>query len=147
MHCNSMHMFGYCFLVFTVSAPFPSGRPRHSHRRCCSVLLLRRRPVPCYRASRQAEPFPSPTYRLPFPYYSCIRHCCCCTLIPILLHNLPLSRFTIVPCLILCCLVELLHQLALRPCPSAMLSYRDAITLGSDVGYLHYYNFNDCWTS
>ena len=28
---------------------------------------------------------------------SCIRHCCCCTLIPILLHNMSLSPFTIVP--------------------------------------------------
>ena len=40
-----------------------------------------------------------------FPYYSCIRHCCCCMLLPILLHNLSLSPFTIVPYLILCCLV------------------------------------------
>ena len=36
----------------------------------------------------------------------------------------------------------LLHQLALRPCPSAMLSYRVVLTLGSERETLYYYNFN-----
>ena len=46
-------------------------------------------------------PFPSPRYHLYFLYYSCIRHCSCCTLIPILLHYLSLSPFIIVPYLVL----------------------------------------------
>ena len=50
----------YCFF------PLPSGRPRDCRRRHCRVRLLRRRPDPYRWASRQAEPFPSPTYRLPF---------------------------------------------------------------------------------
>ena len=36
----------------------------------------------------------------------------------------------------------LLHQLALRPCPPAMLSYWVMLTLGSERETLYYYNFN-----
>src|SRR3954466_10544208 len=63
--CHALHCLYDCF-VFTVSSPLiVSGRPRcyrrlHRYR----VRLRRRRPYPYRRASRQAEPFPSPTYHL-----------------------------------------------------------------------------------
>ena len=61
--------------------------------------------------------------------------------IPIPLHYLSLSPlyYCTLPCPMLLRIIT--HQLALRPCQSAMLSYRAAITLGSDAGYLHYCNF------
>ena len=71
-----------CLLVFTVSSPpLNLDRPRDCRRRRWRVRLPRRRPVRCYRASRQAEPISSSTYHLSISVLnSCIRHCCCCTL-------------------------------------------------------------------
>ena len=55
------------------------------------------------------------------------------TLIPILMHNLFLSPLIIVTYLVLCRL-EYYSSVGLRPCLSAMLSCRAAITLGSERG-------------
>ena len=43
------------------------------------------------------SPSPLPHIAYLSVFNSCIRHCCCCTLIPILLHSLSLSPFIIVP--------------------------------------------------
>ena len=63
LSCHALIVIACC--VFTVSPPLFSGRPRcyrRLHR--CRVRLRRRRSYPYCRATRQAEPFPSPTYRL-----------------------------------------------------------------------------------
>src|SRR3954464_8470714 len=63
--CNS----SICIVCFIFTVP-PLSLPRcyrRLHR--CRVRLRRRRPYPYRRASRQAEPFPSPTYRLLFYIY------------------------------------------------------------------------------
>ena len=62
-------------------------------------------------------------------------------IIPIPLHYLSLSPlyYCTLPCPMLLRIIT--HQLALRPCQSAMLSYRAAITVGSERGTLHYCNF------
>src|SRR4051812_21868090 len=56
-------------------------------------------------------PLPDITYL--FGFISCIRHCCCCTLIPILLHYLSLSPlyYYTLPCPMLLRIIT--HQLDL----------------------------------
>ena len=79
-------------------------------------------------------PFPSPTYRLPFRIILALGIAATAiTLIPILMHNLFSSPLIVVPYLPMLLRI-ITHQLALCPCPYAMLNYRVAVTLGSERG-------------
>src|SRR3954462_8942847 len=91
----------YIIAVYLLFPPPPliSGRPRcyrRLHR--CRVRLLRRRPCPYRRASRQAEPFSSPDIAY-LSVLSCTRncYCCCYNYNPIQLHSLILSPLDVPP--------------------------------------------------
>src|ERR1041385_5873372 len=99
------------YLLF-LSPPLFSGRPRCCRRlHRCRVRLLRRRPYPYRRATRQAEPFSS----LDIAYlsvHSCTRHCYCCCYVAILFNCIAcffLSPLD-VPSFILCCLLYILYS-------------------------------------
>src|SRR4051812_15561243 len=91
--------------------------------------------VPLLSSFQASRAISFPRYRLSFSYFIALGIAAAAiTLLLNLLHSLFLSPLLLYPTLSYAALVMQLHQLALRPCQPAMLSYRAAITLGSERG-------------
>src|SRR4051812_90587 len=76
LSCIAFVCYACLYLLF-LPPLLLSGSP-DERCRCPCDRLRRRRPYPYYRATRQAEPFPSPTYRLLVYTLSAALGICCC---------------------------------------------------------------------